>query len=268
MSRWYRAYIETVTDPKLGEVALVAGCSRSVAIAAWHCILESAAQANAGGAFDTTPRRVAVILGEPLAVIEAVFAEMKALAMIGEATVTAWAKRQFESDNSTERSRKHREAKRNGDATLQQRFATPPYTETETDIADDDAQASASVHLADQCLEAAGLSNDPKAVLWPIRPIANCIRDGAVLSEDVLPTIRRLRAEGRRFGSWSYPCQAIMDAKALREAPAPLGRATGPPNRKNGGGFDALEAFIEMERRQDEALGSGKVAVPRLAIAG
>ena len=36
MSRWYRAYEGTVTDAKLGEVALVAECSRAVVIAAWH----------------------------------------------------------------------------------------------------------------------------------------------------------------------------------------------------------------------------------------
>lgn len=144
MSRWYRAYEGTVTDAKLGEVALVAGCSRSVAIAAWHCILESAAGANDCGRFDATPRRVAVILGEPLATIEAVFSEMRELGMIEDDSVTAWKRRQFQSDTSTERSRKHRETKRNGDATLQERCATPPDTETElsSSLRSDDKRAS------------------------------------------------------------------------------------------------------------------------------
>lgn len=133
MSRWYRAYEGTVTDAKLGEVALVAECSRSVAIATWHCLLESAASVNDGGKFDATPRRVAVILGESPRVIEAAMAEMAALGMISDNTITAWSKRQYESDNSTERSRKHRERKRNSDATPMQRCATPPETETETE---------------------------------------------------------------------------------------------------------------------------------------
>ena len=133
MSRWYRAYEGTVTDAKIGEAALVAGCSRSVAIAAWHCILESCASVQDGGRFDTTPRRVAVILGEKPADIEAVFAAFAELEMIGGSSVTAWKQRQFESDTSTERSRKHRERQRNGDATLQQRDATPPETDTDTD---------------------------------------------------------------------------------------------------------------------------------------
>jgi hypothetical protein len=96
MSRWYRAYEGTVTDPKLGEVALVAGCSRSVAIATWHAILESCAVTNDGGRFDATPRRIAVALGEPVATIESAFAEMAALGMIAEGCVEAWSRRQFE----------------------------------------------------------------------------------------------------------------------------------------------------------------------------
>lgn len=131
MSRWYRAYEGTVTDAKLGEIAMVAECSRSVAIAAWHAIMESAASVNDGGRFDTTARRVAVVLCEPIAVIERVFAEMSSLGMIDGQIIGAWKRRQYESDSSTERSRKHRNAKRNGDATLQGRDATPPETETE-----------------------------------------------------------------------------------------------------------------------------------------
>lgn len=133
MTRWYRAYEGTVTDAKIGEAALVAGCSRSVAIAAWHCILESCATAQRGGEYDTTPRRVAVILGEPLAAIEALFSAFDEIGMIRDGSVTAWKQRQFESDTSTERSRKHRERKRNADETLQQRDATPPETETDTE---------------------------------------------------------------------------------------------------------------------------------------
>lgn len=132
MTRWYRAYEGTATDPKLGEVALVAECSRSVAIAVWHCILESAAAENRGGKFATTPRRIAVILGESPSVVERVMGEMQSLGMVGNESVTAWQRRQYESDSSTERSRKHRQRVRddssevrNGDATLQQQPATP-----------------------------------------------------------------------------------------------------------------------------------------------
>ena len=131
MSRWYRAYSGIVKDDKLAEIAVMGACSRAVAIATWHAILESAADMQDGGRFDTTPRRVAAVLGEPALVVEQVFAAMRELGMIGDNRVNAWKRRQYESDNSTERSRKHRDAKRNGDATLQGRCATPPDTETE-----------------------------------------------------------------------------------------------------------------------------------------
>jgi hypothetical protein len=131
VSRWYRAYEGTVTDAKLAEAAMVAEVSRSVSIAAWHCLLESAAAQNNCGTFDTSARRVAVILYEPPSKIEALFAAFAELGLIVEGALSAWSRRQYESDSSTERSRKHRETKRNGDATLQQPNATPPETETE-----------------------------------------------------------------------------------------------------------------------------------------
>jgi len=133
MSRWYRAYEGTVTDAKLGEVALIAECSRSVAIAAWHAVLENCAALNDGGRFDATARRLAVILGEPVATMTAVMNAFEELGMTQGGSVCAWKERQFESDTSTERSRKFRERQRNGDATLQNVAASAPYTETETE---------------------------------------------------------------------------------------------------------------------------------------
>lgn len=131
MSRWYRAYEGTVSDPKLGEVALIAGTTRSVVIATWHAILENCASLNDGGRFDISPRRVAAALVEAADLIERVFSGLEEVGLTEGNTVKAWAKRQFESDSSTERSRKHRNNKRNSDATLQQPDATPPETETE-----------------------------------------------------------------------------------------------------------------------------------------
>jgi hypothetical protein len=159
MSRWYRAYAGTVKDDKLAEVSVIAECSRSVGIAVWHAILESAAETDDGGRFETTPRRVAAALCEPASAIEAVFMAMEEIGMIGAGAVSAWKARQYESDKSTERSRKHRETKRNGDATLQGRCATPPETEADTErkqepVASatgcDDAAPKPALSLVDQ----------------------------------------------------------------------------------------------------------------------
>jgi hypothetical protein len=134
MSRWYRAYTGTVTDEKLAEAALVAGCSRSVAIAGWHCLLESAANRNNCGSFDATPRRVAAVLCEPTAVIESLFAAFDELGLIGQGAVKSWKKRQFQSDDSKDRVAKFRERKRRETAnvTACNSDVTPPDTETDT----------------------------------------------------------------------------------------------------------------------------------------
>lgn len=134
MSRWYRRYVGTVSDPKIAEAAMIAGCSRAVVVATWDMILESAAEQNGHGEFRATPRNVAATLGEQVETICAVFSAIETLEMISGGVVCSWSKRQFQSDSSTERSRKHRASKRgNGDATLQRRCATPPESESDTD---------------------------------------------------------------------------------------------------------------------------------------
>jgi hypothetical protein len=149
MSRWYRAYEGTVTDAKLHEAAMVAGVSRSVSIAAWHCLLESAAGRNNCGSFDATPRRIAVILCEPPASIDALFAAFDELGLIGEGAVASWKKRQFHSDDSKERVAKHRAKKRsetpsaedvtacNGDVTLPE-----AETDSEKEVSSNDDRPS------------------------------------------------------------------------------------------------------------------------------
>lgn len=242
MSRWYRAYEGTVTDAKLHEAAMVAGVSRSVAIATWHAILESCAVSKSAR-FETTPRRIAVILCEPLDGIVATFAAFVELGLLLDGEVCAWAKRQFDADNSTERSRRHREAKRNADATLQQRSATPPYTETDTEIETTATSAGAPSQkfdqLESQLREAANAVNNPSPSLFDISPIIRCLNAGASLELDVLPTIKAMSARRKPISTWRYTEQAIMDAMASRLAPplpgnvATLPRGQPPPNISN-----------------------------------
>lgn len=255
MSRWYRAYEGTVTDPKLGEVALVAGCSRSVAIATWHAILESCAVTNDGGRFEATPRRIAVALGEPVATIEAAFAEMASLGMIGDGCVEAWSKRQFESDNSSERSRKSRARSRNGDATLQQRCATAggrdathPYTDTDTDT-DSCAETRAPAREADavtadlrqaivvefQRANSPVIPDTSRAAVW----LAKGWRP-----EIIIPTIAEILAKNPNARSLAYFEPAIADAHAPAAARAPpAGR---PPNRP----LTMIDGLIAHDARQ------------------
>lgn len=231
MTRWYRAYEGTVTDAKLGEVALVAGCSRSVAIAAWHCILENCASTNEKGRFDMTPRRCAVILQEAIPTIEAVFAEFAALGLIENNAVCAWSKRQYESDSSTERVKRHRATSRNADETLQQRCATPPETETETDTKTEKDRIAAprdvSCDLETKLREAAGWESHPSPKLFITGPIEALLDAGAVLEVDVLPVVK---AHAPRVSSptWNYFVPIIKDAVANRKR-----AGTGPPPKPN-----------------------------------
>jgi hypothetical protein len=208
VSRWYRAYEGTVTDPKLGEAAMMAGVSRSVAIAAWHCLLESAAARNNCGSFDTSARRIAVILCEPLPGIESLFAAFDELGMIGDGAVASWKKRQFQSDDSKERVAKHRAKKRqeaangagvtpcNGDV-------TPPYTETETE---EEVSIETFVAEPDDSESEEGLSLKPEHLseAWNAGPAAK----GAVYSRRMGPNRRRKAISFLR----RYPVEDITEA--------------------------------------------------------
>jgi hypothetical protein len=173
VSRWYRAYEGTVTDAKLAEAAMVADVSRAVSIAAWHALLESAATVNNCGSFEITPRRVSVILFEPPAKVEALFAAYEELGLIGDGVVLSWRKRQHSHDNSAERTRKWREKKQQetaecdgGDETV-----TSPNKETETDNRDSNESL---VGEADSENED-GLSLKPEHLLeaWNTGPVHN-----------------------------------------------------------------------------------------------
>ncbi len=254
MTRWYRAYAGTVKDDKLAEVSVIAGCSRSVAIAVWHAILESAAETDDGGRFETTPRRVAAALCEPLAAIQSVFEAMTEIAMIGADSVTAWKSRQYESDKSTERSRKHRETKRNGDATLQGRCATPPEAETETDTdskeQEDTASAASSsprapvLDLDDaerRCGEACGSNR-----LGSFSPIAELLHRQADLELDILPVMRARPASGGKVSSWKFYVPIIAEAM-LKRAPAAPVASTGPPKIHVMKDTPAWDAWVKFE---------------------
>jgi hypothetical protein len=148
MSRWYRAYAGTVTDAKLAEAALVADVSRSVSIAAWHCLLESASERNNCGSYETSARRIAVILCEPPAKIEGLLSAFDELGLIGNGAVSSWKKRQFQSDDSKDRVARHRARKQQetaspDDVTACNGDVTSPDTETETDKKSSNEDSSA-----------------------------------------------------------------------------------------------------------------------------
>jgi len=132
MSRWFRHYAGMMSDPKFGGVARrcsnVAGTqrvSRADVLFVWGCILESAAERNSAE-FDWDADAIGDLLCCDTQLVQRVHDELEQSGLIEKGRICKWNDRQFTSDSSTERSRKHR-------ATVAQRCATPPETETYTE---------------------------------------------------------------------------------------------------------------------------------------
>ena len=269
MSRWYRAYEGTVTDPKLAEAAMVAGCSRSVAVAAWHLTLENASTLNDGGRVDIPTRRIAAALCEPLATIDALVEAFGATGILRDSHVTAWNRRQYVSDNSTERSRKHRAKTAEtlplpDDATLQQRPCNGPETETETETDIPKANASGAVvplsasqvtkAIFDSGIALIAVTGRPdreaRSIIgrWRkqyhdsqvLSAIANCER-AEDISEPVEWITKALQAgNGERYGRTNTNRQTAPDGRAMGRTEAAVrtvtARMAGPGNPGGGGG--------------------------------
>jgi len=257
MTRWYRAYVGTVSDDKLAEVALVAETSRCVAISVWHAILESAAADNNHGSFSTTSRRVAATLQERCETVEPVFAAMQELKMIADSFVCGWTKRQFESDSSTERSKKHREIKKQQNATLQQRHATPPESESESYR----GRAKAlPTHVRERALRAA---DDFEKRFWPIWPhkvgkpdAARAFLKVADQIDAILAGVDRYIANKPPDRPWLNP-STFLNQRRWEDIPAEvqLKRVIDNGQSRNGkrslvdAGRDLIRRFDDLEQR-------------------
>lgn len=132
MTRWFRHYAGMMADPKFGGVARRCKRSRAEVLFVWGCLLEGAAE-HGSDAYTWDADAVADLLGIDTEDARSIHNELEQSGLVREGRICRWNERQFTSDSSTERSRKHREAMRNGDATLQQQHATPPETESETE---------------------------------------------------------------------------------------------------------------------------------------
>lgn len=89
MSRWYRAY-DIVEDVRLDDAAASANVTRSVAIATFHALLESAAYKDNCGSYQTTARRIAVTLCEPVSAIACVLTAFEVQGLIQDDNIADW----------------------------------------------------------------------------------------------------------------------------------------------------------------------------------
>lgn len=134
---WFRFYSEALHDRKIAKAAQVAGSERMTIFGCWAAILSIASDSPRRGWLLVTLQErftkqdIADEFGLPVGTTEKIIAAFLQYEMLGEENgvffVVNWEKRQFDSDISTERVRKHR-AKHKGNVS-----ETPPDTDTDTD---------------------------------------------------------------------------------------------------------------------------------------
>jgi len=150
MAQWFRFYSETTTDRKIDRICRATNQNKATIIGAWSIIMALASDSPIRGAVLLTEDHpftledIAAELGlddELTARIVNQFIDFSMMHQeAGIFYLTNWDKRQFASDDSTERVRRYRERQRtqdehecNSDETLQGRDGNAPETETETE---------------------------------------------------------------------------------------------------------------------------------------
>jgi hypothetical protein len=290
MSRWFRHYAGMMRDEKLVSAAVKSKQPVERVVWVYGAILESAAEINDGGRYEFDADEASYFLRCDASELVAITSVLETLGRLRDGYVAQWKARQFEADSSTERVRKYR-AKRSGtetemggngtngecndDETLQQRFVTPPYTDTDTDIKEI-GLSDAGAKLETKLREAAGWQNEPAPMLAVTGEIEAMLGQGASLDLDVLPILKALGSQPKRRTTWKYFIPAIRDAWQSRVNAT----ATGPPvaeivpfNTRNIGelhenrrpkhsrarNFEIIDAIVAEAERREAAEGIGSV---------
>jgi len=150
---WFRLYSEMLSDRKLARAARLAGCERATAVGVWVGMMCLASESSERGKLLLAPgvpfsgTDIAEEVGcgeETVAGLLDAFARLEMVAWEGDAlAITHWGERQYESDKSTARVRKHRARKKQGgnvSETLPERSRNAPDTDSDTDTESDQTQ--------------------------------------------------------------------------------------------------------------------------------
>lgn len=151
---WFRFYSETLSDRKIERVCRTTGQPKALILGAWATLLSFANESPIRGALlltediPWTAADLAAETGLNDEALNAILVEFERMKMIvindGIYHITNWDKRQFASDNSTKRVRRHRERQRNDaeeendsdsndDETLQERYSNDTVTHSDSD---------------------------------------------------------------------------------------------------------------------------------------
>lgn len=131
--QWFRAYVGTHSDPKIATVARKVGLHRTIVLAVWLAIEECACAALDRGSMASMDfDDVATALDIESEQVHAIVVAFKAKGMISDdGVLTAWQKRQFQSDSdptNAQRQRRHR------DKSQSNASVTDDVTDTKRDV--------------------------------------------------------------------------------------------------------------------------------------
>lgn len=160
MSRWFRHYAGMMRDEKLVRAALKARQPVERVVWVYGVILESAAEIDDAGRYELDHAEVAYFLRADEADIANIEIALGDLGRVHDGHVAKWSTRQFQSDRSTERTKRYRDRHKTSSdgianvpvtacddvVTSQERLCDTPETETEanTDKKDISAVAKAT----------------------------------------------------------------------------------------------------------------------------
>ena len=151
---WYRFYNETLSDKKIKRICRDSGQCKALVVGVWAVILALASESPQRGRLLIsddiwlTDEEIRDETGLDKPTFDALMARFTAYGMLENSSgyweISNWHKRQFNSDNSTERVRRHRQktavdetpkgnAGGNNNETLQKRFIHVIDTDTDTD---------------------------------------------------------------------------------------------------------------------------------------
>ena len=177
---WFRWYHGAISDPKWPLIARKSGQNIGTVVSIWAAILEHASQDEDRGSVDGfDPEAIDALYGYEDGTCKSVMDAMEDKALIAEGCISSWRKRQPKrerEDNSTERVRRHREAKKaatetenannNADETPCNASETPPKRH-ETPRTEQNREEKNRADTQDACVRVDRLPADSKPKFAP-----------------------------------------------------------------------------------------------------
>ena len=219
---WFRWYHGAISDPKWPLIARKSGQNIGTVVSIWAAILEHASQDEDRGSVDGfDPEAIDALYGYEDGTCKSVMDAMEDKALIVEGCISSWRKRQPKrerEDNSTERVRRHREAKKaatetenannNADETPCNASETPPKRH-ETPRTEQNRTEKNRADTQDACVRVDRL---PVGEQKPMRPPGPSIPDYSFEFEELWDQYPRKEAKG---AAWI----AFKQAKAAHAYP-------------------------------------------------